>query len=382
MILFSGQAEEWNRLIRCLPDPHILQTWDWAGIKEEFGWKAIPTIWVSPQTANAGEVRIQAAAMILKRIIPIRGFSARVCVLYVPKGPLLDWQDLQLRQRVLDDLQNFAREQRAVFIKMDPEIILGRGIPNTENQEECVPNKSILVNLQRRGWSFSNEQVQFRNTVVLDLSPSEEIIKSNFKQKTRYNLNLSSRKGMVVRTGTLDDLPLLYKMYAETSLRDGFVIRNENYYHVLWKAFIIPSQSERSPFAVPLIAEMNNEPVAALMIFIFASRAYYLFGMSRQVHRGMMPNYLLQWEAIKLARSLGCKQYDLWGAPDDFVEDDPLWGVFRFKVGLGGSIIRTIGAWDFPVHPLLYKLYTQLLPKVMGLMRFGGKLQTRRSFEN
>jgi peptidoglycan pentaglycine glycine transferase (the first glycine) len=116
-----------------------------------------------------------------------------------------------------------------------------------------------------------------------------------------------------------------------------------------------------------------------VFIFTFASRAYYLYGMSRDIHRDKMPNYLLQWEAIKYARNNGCKGYDLWGAPDEFNEKDALWGVFRFKEGLGGSVIRTLGAWDFPVNPLLYKIYTQTLPKILNIMRLRGRSSTRRT---
>jgi peptidoglycan pentaglycine glycine transferase (the first glycine) len=114
-------------------------------------------------------------------------------------------------------------------------------------------------------------------------------------------------------------------------------------------------------------------------MFYFAGQAIYLFGMSRDAHREMMPNYLLQWEAMRRAKALGSSVYNLWGAPDEFNESDGLWGVFRFKEGLGGVVSRTIGAWDFPVNPLMYKLYTQTLPRIMDVMRLRGKSRTRQS---
>ena len=114
-------------------------------------------------------------------------------------------------------------------------------------------------------------------------------------------------------------------------------------------------------------------------MFYFAGQAIYLFGMSRETHREKMPNYLLQWEAIRRAKALGCRIYNLWGAPDEFHESDPLWGVFRFKEGLGGYVSRTIGAWDFSPSPLLYKLYTGVLPRVMDVMRTRGKSKTLQS---
>ena len=106
--------------------------------------------------------------------------------------------------------------------------------------------------------------------------------------------------------------------------------------------------------AVPLVAEVDQKPVAGLFIFRFGTQAYYLYGMSSTEHRKMMPNHLLQWEAIRWAKAHGCRTYDLWGAPDNFHEKDPLWGVYRFKRGFSGVVVQHIGAWDRPFQPNLY----------------------------
>ena len=101
-------------------------------------------------------------------------------------------------------------------------------------------------------------------------------------------------------------------------------------------------------------------------------------GMSRTTHRDKMPNYLLQWEAIRRGKTSQIHTYDLWGAPDEFVEDDPLWGVYRFKEGFGGDVVRHIGAWDFPVRPYYYRLYTAILPRLLVHMRRRGAERTRQ----
>jgi lipid II:glycine glycyltransferase (peptidoglycan interpeptide bridge formation enzyme) len=200
------------------------------------------------------------------------------------------------------------------------------------------------------------------------------------KQKSRYNVNLALRKGVGVRTGQPADIDILIRMYAETSVRDGFVIRNDDYYREVWKSFMFHATPKRldQPVAEALIAEVDGEPVAAVIIFRFAGKAWYLYGMSRTAHRDKMPNYLLQWEAIKRAKVAGCTVYDLWGAPDEFVETDPLWGVFRFKEGLGGKVHRYLGAWDLPVNRMLYRLYTRTLPGLLDIMRKQGKANTKQ----
>jgi lipid II:glycine glycyltransferase (peptidoglycan interpeptide bridge formation enzyme) len=55
-----------------------------------------------------------------------------------------------------------------------------------------------------------------------------------------------------------------------------------------------------------------------------------------------------------------------------------LWGVYRFKEGFGGEVVRHIGAWDFPANPLLYPLYTSVLPRILDWLRWKGKERTRR----
>jgi lipid II:glycine glycyltransferase (peptidoglycan interpeptide bridge formation enzyme) len=158
-------------------------------------------------------------------------------------------------------------------------------------------------------------------------------------------------------------------------VRDGFVIRDEGYYQTVWQTFMQSSE----PNAEPLIAEVNGEAVAAIFVFYLAARAYYVYGMSRDTQREKMPNYLLQWEAMKHAKSRGCLIYDLWGAPDEFKESDSMWGVFRFKEGLGGEVIRTLGAWDYAPNPLWHKMYSEIIPRALDVMRSRGKQKTKQA---
>ena len=398
------QSSLWNSLLSNLPTPHFLQTYEWGQVKAKYGWSPLYGVW----TADGKFVVFKetdhwslstdhclAAALILKRQVIRNGFAARLSILYAPKGPLLDWTNQALRGRVLNDLESFARKHGAIFLKIDPDVVLGRGVPHSAEEVIDGGGQAVTSELKRRGWDYSSDQIQFRNTVLIDLGLSEEELLGHMKQKTRYNIRLAEKKGVTLRVGTLHDLGLLYRMYAETAIRDGFVIRDEDYYKTVWGRFMENAQSPVSglqssnspitnyqlstPFAEPLIAEVNHEPIAAIFVFYFAGRAYYVYGMSRPLHREKMPAYLLQWEAIKRAKARGCRIYDLWGAPEVFDESDSMWGVYRFKEGLGGEVVRTLGAWDFTPSPLWYKMYSQLIPRLLDVMRARGKARTKQS---
>ena len=334
--------ETWNAALAALPLAHVLQTWEWGQFKARHGWTPHYLLWQHPQ-GDAG-LRPTAAALVLRRQISRLPF----CVMYVPKGPAMDYADAPLADQVLSDLERFARQSRAIFIKIDPDL---------------NPHPLPFSLVGRREWRESAEQIQFRNTMEIDLRYSEDELLAAMHQKTRYNIRLAQKRGVTVRTGSLADLELLYAMYDETARRDHFIIRPLDYYRDAWGSFI------EAGLAQPLIGEVESVPVAALILFNFAGRAYYFYGMSRDLHRDKMPNHLLQWEAMRWSRAQGCAVYDMWGAPDVLVESDPMWGVYRFKQGFGGRFVQHIGAWDYVASSPLYWLYTTAMPHVLDLLR-------------
>jgi peptidoglycan pentaglycine glycine transferase (the first glycine) len=357
------EREAWDSSIAMLPGAHVLQAWDWGEGKARFGWTVERRTWEADGS-------IAAAAQILRR--SIRAGPMAATLFYVPKGPILDWHSASVREAVLADLEAIARREYVIQIKIDPDLILGRGVPGSASDRPDEAGKDAVRALEVRGWRLSPEQVQFPNTVTLDLQPEEGALLSAMKPKTRYNIRLAQKHGVIVREGSERDLPLLYRMYAETADRDSFVIRSEEYYRDIWGAMV------RADRARPLIAEVEDLPVAALILFHFAGRGWYLYGMSRALHREKMPNHLLQWEAMRWLKHHGCSAYDLWGAPDVFNDSDPMWGVFQFKTGFGGEVLRSAGAWDFAPSPLRYTAYHQILPRILDFTRILARRRTRK----
>jgi lipid II:glycine glycyltransferase (peptidoglycan interpeptide bridge formation enzyme) len=360
-------AAQWNDQIKNLPGAHALQTWEWGQVKSRFGWQPHPLLW----RGETGQVN--AAALLLQRKLSIASLTLPLGVMYVPRGPLLEWSDPDLVKEVLDDLQSMARAKKAIFLKIDPDLPVGTGIPGEAEAEDDQIGRSIQDLLRHQGWIISDEQIQFRNTVEVDLTGDEDILLMRMKSKTRYNIRLAERRGVTIRPGSTEDINLLYHMYAHTALRDDFTIRSKAYYQAVWETFF------KGGLAEPLIAEVEGQPVGGAVIFRFARRAWYMHGMSLDEHREKMFNYRLQWEGMLRSKAAGCHTYDMWGAPDSFTEDDPLWGVYRFKDGFGGRVVRTLGAWDYLVRPMVFRGYTQVLPRVLEIMRSRGKSDTKRS---
>ena len=332
----------WNAALARLPAAHVLQTWEWGAFKARYGWQPTRYLWLEGDRARA------AASVLTRRL-----GRGHLSVAYVPKGPALDYGDVDLLEQVLAHLETTARRERALFVKIDPDV-----------RADTAEGKAVVETLRRRGWRASREQVQFRNTMLLDLTRSPDEMLAAMRSKWRYNTRLAVRKGVTVRQGTAADLPLLYQLYAETAARDGFVVRPEAYYRDAWGAFI------EEGLAQPLIAEVEGDAVAMVLLFHFGERAWYMYGASRAVHREKMPNHLLQWEAMQWAKARGCTIYDMWGAPDVLDESDPLWGVYRFKRGFGGEFVRHVGAWDLALSRFGYWLYTGVMPRVLAAMRW------------
>jgi lipid II:glycine glycyltransferase (peptidoglycan interpeptide bridge formation enzyme) len=275
-------------------------------------------------------------------------------IAYVPKGPLLDVVNRGSLENLLDAIQPLARQRRAICLKIEPD------------EEEDLALAGRLTSL---GFRASPQPVQPRRTIMVDLDAEPDELLKRMKQKTRYNVRLAGRKGVTVRAGDESDLPAFYHLMEITAERDGFGIHSQAYYEAAHRLFVPPGRG------CLLLAEHNGQLLAGLVALATGDTACYMYGASSSKGRNLMPTYLLQWEAMLWARKRGCRAYDLWGVPDEeeatleaeFTErNDGLWGVYRFKRGFGGRLVRSVGAWDLVYAPLRYRLYTAAVGRLGG----------------
>ena len=187
-------AQSWDRSLLALPNPHVLQSWTWGDFKSRHGWSVTRLLF-----QEGGQ--IVAAASVLERRVP----RLPVSILYVPKGPALDWADADRLGAVLEELERLARRRRALFLKIDPDVYYPGDVPTLSSRPALAPRVTGL--LGERGWCLSGDQIQFRNTVLLDLDRSEDELLAAMKQKTRYNVRLARRRGVTVRRGDASAYP-------------------------------------------------------------------------------------------------------------------------------------------------------------------------------
>ncbi len=336
---FSIASDAWDRFVAGHAHAHVLQTSPWGALKSQFGWVA----------ERAGLIhggKPVAGAQVLYRQLPAR--LGRLA--YVPKGPVVTWDNEEQLGECLALLDQAARAQGAIALTIEPDL------PDETTHRE---------RMRALGFRPSPlDSVQPRRTIVVDVSPEEDAILAAMKSKTRYNVRLAGRKGVVVREATEADLPAFNQLMAATSERDRFGVHAPGYYEAAYRLFV-PHNRARL-----LLAEVAGEAVAAAMAFALSPRSWYFYGASSDAHREKMPTYLLQWEAMRWAKSLGCTTYDLYGVPDEdeavleaeFTQrHDGLWGVYRFKRGFGGRLVRSLGAWDRVYAPARYRLYRRML---------------------
>jgi len=334
---YSNEDAAWDAFVNEHPHGSILQTTNWARLKNRFGWTS-HRVWLKL------DGRYVAGAQVLFRSAAL----GMVKFGYIPHGPLLDWENEEQVKVLFSQIDESAYQHGAGILKMEP-LLWQHEMPESTWQAICERQECIIT----------SDTIQPPRTIMVDLKLPEEEIMAAMKPKTRYNIRLSARKGVTVREGSADDIPAFNRLLQVTGQRDNFGTHATEYYRDAHNLFA-------PEHAVLLIAEYDQQPLAAAFITAFGTTGSYLYGASGNEERNRMPAYAIQWEAIRWAKRKGCTQYDLWGIPDAELENleheftqrkDGLWPIYRTKRGYGGRIQRTVGAIDRVFNQRLYRLY-------------------------
>lgn len=328
-------APQWDEFVAQQPRANVLQQSAWGELKRAYGWD------YARVGLTIGD-QLVAGAQILFRPLPMRLGS----MAYLPMGGYT--LDLAYDAPLQAAIDKVCKQHGAAFLKWEAGIYL----------DQSSPNFAAL------GFKASPQTVQPPRTVLIDIQADDETILGRMNQGTRRKIRQSQKNDVRYYEATRADVEKFTRIMQVTGSRNEFGVHEPAYYQKAYDLFV-PNGD-----AALIIAEHQDIPLSGVMVFSQNQSAWYLYGASSNENRNLMASYGVQWTAIQWAKKRGCKWYDLWGIPDEDeatleaqfeTRNNGLWGVYGFKRGWGGKVVRSTGAWDKVYNPLVYSAYKMAL---------------------
>lgn len=320
--------QEYSAFLLAHPRGHLLQSHEWGRVKGQ---------WINEVVIVRGEEgEITGTLSILIRRVPLLPFT----FLYAPRGPVCDLHNKEVLADLTQGAREVAKRYKGITLKLDTDAPI---------------SDTVYAALMRElGWKINSQytdlegvQARFVFRVRIHNKTDDELLAS-FHQKTRYNIRLAQKQGVTVRVAAREEIPSFFALMQETGKRDGFVIRPLSYFYKLYDVL--------GEHARLFIASAQGEDIAGGLAGEYGSKCLYLYGASGASQRSKMPAYLVQWEMMRWARDRGCQLYDLRGVPGQVSEDNPIYGLYRFKKGFGGELCEFIGELDMVFSPFWFHM--------------------------
>ncbi|PIS14778.1 peptidoglycan bridge formation protein FemAB [Candidatus Shapirobacteria bacterium CG09_land_8_20_14_0_10_39_12] len=298
---------------------HPLQSWEWGEFRKLQGHKVV-------RTGKEKDGQLKEIYQITFHSIPLLPQT----VGYLPKSSLLD-------NEIVEKLRQIGKENKAIFIKIEPNIEMQSGKETELQKLGLIKGKPLFTKF----------------TSVIDLTRPEEEIFSSFKQKTRYNIRLAEKHGIKIQEDNSNEAFENYlNLLFETTSRQGFYAHNKEYHRKQWQIL------KPAGISHLLTATYQGITLASFLLFSFNGVLYYPYGASTREHKELMAPTLLMWEAIKFGKKLGCKSFDLWGDLEpNPAPNHPYFGFHRFKDGFSPKLLEFMGSYDLVINPTLYQIY-------------------------
>lgn len=326
---------DWDAFILSHHRGHILQLSTWGTLKSEFGWT------VDRIALEDEQHTIVAGTQVLLRPLPFRLGS----MAYIPMGPYANtesqytalWDAIQKR---------VVRQHGAAFLKLEPGIY-------TDSPPDFT----------KWGFNVSPHTIQPPRTILIDIGDEEDAILARMNQGTRRKIRQGAKKGVRYFEAKREDVARFNTIMQSTGERNDFGVHSPAYYQRAYDLFVPQN-------AALILAEHEGDLLAGVFVFAAGDSAWYIAGASADHKRHLMASYGAQWTAVQWARARGCQVYDMWGIPDEDesvleaefkTRNDGLWGVYGFKRGWGGQVVRSSETYDRVYNPLTYWSYRAAL---------------------
>ena len=326
-IITEKTLSEYEAFVQSHPKGNFAQSFLWGKQKPMWRWQAV--------AVRGSDGKIKGTLALMTRPVPVIGRT----LMYGCRGPVCDLDDRETLAELIEGAKALAKENRAYVIKIDPDV------PSSNTQFA-----GLLHELGFRGKEGGKnfEAIQPRYVFRLNVEgKTEDELLAGFHQKWRYNIRLAERKGVTVRVCGKEMVPAFSELMLTTGVRDGFVTRKPEYF-----AAMLDNLGEHCRLYMAF--DPAGTPIAGTLAIHYGDKVWYLYGASSNEHRNLMPNYLLQWRMIQWAVETGCRVYDFRGVSGDVSEDNPLYGLYRFKQGFGGEFTEFIGELDLVLSPVVY----------------------------
>lgn len=344
----------------------FLQVPSWAAVKAE--WGSLSIGWFR------NDELVGAGLVLLRKIPRLPRYLA-----YLPEGPDIDWSGDQSAEALEEWLQPMLEllKSRGVFsVKMGPSVPVRRwqattikdaiAAGNSTRLREITPDwqdggaLATIESLKLLGWTQRPDtgagfgDVQPRYVFQIPLAGrSEEDLLRGFNQLWRRNIKKADKAGVQVRRGGREALADFYPVYLETAERDGFLPRPQSYFERMWDAMAAEDPNRIAVY----LAEYQGQVLAATTLVSVGDHTWYSYGASANTGREVRPSNAVQWQMIRDSLAADAAIYDLRGISDTLDPEDPLFGLIQFKLGTGGYAQEYLGEWDYPLRPLLAKLF-------------------------
>ncbi len=381
---------------------------------------------------------IVAATLLLQKHLPMS-----LCYFYAPRGFVVDYKKKELVRTMTKKVVEFAKDKKAIFIKIDPDIIktsINYLNEETENQDfEEIFNTLKECGFKHKGFTKNFETMQPRYTFRIDLNQSLEEIESHFSKTTKQRIAKSLKLDTEVVIGTKEDIHEFYHLMTLTENRKDFVSYNEDYYDTLYEIFNGNENSKATLFLGKVhitktikalesnLKTINNQisilpidnlsksakiklseltkqkentineiekyknykkeygddlTLSAHMIIEYGDKAWVLYAGNHNILTETYVNYNTYFEHIKYCKERGLKIYDQFGTIGDLREDNPRLGLHEFKKKFGGDYIEFIGEWDYITNHFMYFVFTKLVPIYRNIIRNKSKKELKHEINS
>jgi len=346
-LLTPEHYEEYEAFVSTHPAGGFTQSLCWPKVKSNWGFEGV--------VSRGGDGAIRGAMLVLIQHMPVTGTS----FLYAPRGPVCDLHDAGLLADLMAGADRLAEIHKAHTFKVDPDILF--------SDTQAVDNLKALGFVQSYGPDgFEGIQARFNYRLYLQ-GRSEDQMLMDLTQGCRRKVRIAQRSGVEVRPVGPEHLDDFVRLMEVTGKRDGFSVRPRAYFQRMLEAL--------GEHARLYMGFYDGAPVCGALSTNYAGKVCYVYGASDNVHRDVMPNYLMQWEMIRWAIQTGCSVYDFQGVSGDLTEGSHMYGLYKFKRGFNGQLDELAGEFDRVYRPGALKVVNAAIAANDALRHFKRRLE-------